>query len=72
MLYMDCSCLNLALGIFLEFLEFLEYFYDFNELSSYFQIILLAKMSFRKQKENNFFYPFPFFSFNPSSLFANL
>jgi hypothetical protein len=26
MLYLDCSCLNPALGIFLEFLEFLEYF----------------------------------------------
>jgi hypothetical protein len=26
-------------------------------------------MFFRKQKENNFLYPFPFFSFSPSSLF---
>jgi hypothetical protein len=26
-------------------------------------------MFFRKQKENNFFYPFPFFSFSPSSFF---
>jgi hypothetical protein len=26
MLYLDCSCLNLAPGIFLDFWEFLEYF----------------------------------------------
>jgi hypothetical protein len=26
MLYLDCSCLNLSLGIFLEFLCFFEYF----------------------------------------------
>jgi hypothetical protein len=27
MLYLDCSCLNLSLRIFLEFLEFSEYFW---------------------------------------------
>jgi hypothetical protein len=31
-LYLDCSCLNLALGIFLEFLEFFEYFSCFKNI----------------------------------------
>jgi hypothetical protein len=33
MLYLDCSCLNLALGIFLDFLGFSDYFSCFNVFS---------------------------------------
>jgi hypothetical protein len=33
------------------------------------RLFFFTKMFFRK-KENNFFYPFPFFSFTPSSLFV--
>jgi hypothetical protein len=34
MLYLDCSCLNLALGIFLKFLNFSGIFRGFIDLSS--------------------------------------
>jgi hypothetical protein len=37
MLYLDCSCLNLALGIFLKFLEFFGYF---SWLYGFIQLIL--------------------------------
>jgi hypothetical protein len=53
MFCLDCSCLILALEIFLKFLEFSGIFRDFIDLSRYFWIYLRTGKYFEK---NNFSY----------------
>jgi hypothetical protein len=50
MLYLDCSCLNRALGIFLKFLRFSDYFSCFKVFSGLFLGLLMHwKNDFRKK-----------------------
>jgi hypothetical protein len=51
MLYLGWSCLNLALGIFLEFLGFSDYFSCFNVFSGLFLEFRMHWKIFRKKKE---------------------
>jgi hypothetical protein len=49
MLYLDCSCLNLPLGIFLEFLRLFEYFSCFKTFSRNFLELFSYLKYFRKK-----------------------
>jgi hypothetical protein len=51
MLYLDFSCLNLSLGIFLEFCDFLSIFSALNELLEFLWNSFVLKMYFRKKKK---------------------
>jgi hypothetical protein len=51
MFYLDCSCLNLALGIFLEFLGFSDYFSCFKVFSELFLELLLHTKCFGKKEK---------------------
>jgi hypothetical protein len=52
MLYLDCSCLNLALGIFLKFLEFFGYFSWLYRFIKTFLDLSLPRKIFRKKNKS--------------------
>jgi hypothetical protein len=54
MFYLDCSCLNLSLGIFLEFLGFSDYFSCFKVFSELFLELRMHWEIFRKKKKKTY------------------
>jgi hypothetical protein len=54
MFYLDCSCLNIALGIFLEFLGFSDYFSCFKVFSGI--TFALENILEKKEKKENLSY----------------
>jgi hypothetical protein len=54
MLYLDCSCLNLSLGIFLEFCDLSSIFGAFKTISRFSGIVYGIKNKFEKNLSNPF------------------